>query len=413
MYKLGRAIDECVRNEYFHFPTLFLKQSSEATRITFIGVSHKIFRAKRKSLKSGNITIEIYGISQDYCMSLILSHDILLNSLFSTTLCLKDDLDISRNILQSLKPILFYNNIEIAPSISHVWDIAVSESAMSDDELSMRFYDISDDISFIFNMFIPIQSMIRGCVDTHATLLQFYNINGRKDVVYSIHFDDRKQSRQALLSIQKMLYLRSSEFNCRNIRIPYHLKLCAVKSKCRQLYDEILNLTSDFQSIILSNKENKIDVDTIITEMLYAYILIAKVFYPDYSVFKSFNDMIYRRYTWITVSDTIKYLLSHNVIVQTENKIASEHKALCIKNAQSLFFNFADIIHEWNNFDNCKEEYHFYLKQLKSIKRMRNDNLSLEDVVFEIIEQLFHSFDIADYYHSYIPYCINFVKNEI
>lgn len=255
--------------------------------------------------------------------------------------------------------------------------------------------------------------MVRSCVDTHTPFLQFYNINGRKDAVYSTRFDNGKESRKALLSTQKMLYLQSSEFNCRNIRIPYHPIPCTIKSKCRLLYDEILNLTSDFQSIILSNGENKIDADTIITEMLYAYTLIAKVFYPDYSIFKSFNDMIYKRYTWITVSDTIKYLLSHNMIVQTENKIAREHKALCVANAQSLFTNYADIIQEWKDYDNCKEEYHLYLKQLKSIKRMKHENVSKEDVVSEIIEQLFHSFDIVGYYHSYIPYCINFVKNEI
>lgn len=413
MYNLKRAIAECRRNIFFHFPTLFLKQPPEATSITLIGISHEVFRAKKEYFESGGITIETYEISLDYCMSLILSHDILLNSLFSTTVCLKDDLDISRKILQSLKPILLYNNMEKAPAISQIWDVAVSEPASPDDELAMRFYDISDDISFIFNVFIPIQNMVRSCVDTHTPFLQFYNINGRKDAVYSTRFDNGKESRKALLSTQKMLYLQSSEFNCRNIRIPYHSIPCTIKSKCRLLYDEILNLTSDFQSIILSNGENKIDADTIITEMLYAYTLIAKVFYPDYSIFKSFNDMIYKRYTWITVSDTIKYLLSHNMIVQTENKIAREHKALCVANAQSLFTNYADIIQEWKDYDNCKEEYHLYLKQLKSIKRMKHENVSKEDVVSEIIEQLFHSFDIVGYYHSYIPYCINFVKNEI
>ena len=413
MYNLERAIAECRRNVFFHFPTLFLKQPPEATSITLIGISHEVFRAKKEYFESGGITIEKYEISLDYCMSLILSHDILLNSLFSTTVCLKDDLDISRKILQSLKPILLYNNMEKAPAISQIWDVAVSEPASPDDELAMRFYDISDDISFIFNVFIPIQNMVRSCVDTHTPFLQFYNINGRKDAVYSTRFDNGKESRKALLSTQKMLYLQSSEFNCRNIRIPYHPIPCTIKSKCRLLYDEILNLTSDFQSIILSNGENKIDADTIITEMLYAYTLIAKVFYPDYSIFKSFNDMIYKRYTWITVSDTIKYLLSHNMIVQTENKIAREHKALCVANAQSLFTNYADIIQEWKDYDNCKEEYHLYLKQLKSIKRMKHENVSKEDVVSEIIEQLFHSFDIVGYYHSYIPYCINFVKNEI
>lgn len=413
MFKLDRAIAECIRNKYFRFPTLFLKQSSETTHITFIGVSHEIFRAKRKYLKSGEITIEIYGISQDYCMSLILSHDILLNSLFSTTLCLKDDLDISRNILQSLKPVLLYNNMEKAPAISHIWDVAVNDSIAPDDELAIRFYNISDDISFIFNVFIPIQNLVRSFTDAHTPSLQFYSINGRKDAVYSTRFYNEKQSKQALLSIQKMLYLQSSEFNCQNIRIPFHHIPCTVKVKCRQLYDEILNLTSDFQSIILSGGKEKMNIETIMTEMLYSYILIAKVFYPDYSSFKSFNDMIYKRYTWITVSDTIKYLLSHNTIVLAENKIERAYKALCMTNVQSLFTNYTDMIQKWKDYDNCKKEYHLYIKQLKCIKEMKNEDVSKEDIVSEIIEQLFHSFDIASYYHSYIPYCINFVKNEV
>lgn len=413
MYNLDRAITECIRNEYFHFPTLFLKQSPEAASITFIGISHGIYRARKKSRKSEEATIEIYEISLDYCMSLILSHDILLNSLFSTTVCLKDDLDISRNILQSLKPVLLYNNMEKAPAISHVWDAATSEPATPDNELAMRFYNISDGISFIFNVFIPIQNLIRGCADTHSSSLQFYSIDGRKDAVYSTYFDNGKQSRQALLSIQKMLYLQSSEFNCRNIRIPFHHIPCALKAKHSQLHDELLNLTSDFQVIILSGGKERMNIESIMTEMLYAYILIAKVFYSDYSSFKSFNDMIYKRYTWITVSDTIKYLLSHNMIVQFENKIAREHKAMCMANAQSLFTNYADMILEWKDYDSCKQEYHSYIKLLETIKGMINEDVSKEEVVSEIIEQLFHSFDIVSYFHSYIPYCINFIKNEI
>ena len=44
---------------------------------------------------------------------------------------------------------------------------------------------------------------------------------------------------------------------------------------------------------------------------------------------------------------------------------------------------------------------------------MKVEDVSEEDVVSEIVEQLFHAFDIASYYHSFIPYCINFIKNEI
>ena len=413
MYNLDKAIAECVRNELFHFPTLFLKQSSEPTSITVIGISNDFSRTRKECRERGGVTIEIYEISLDYCMSLILSHDILLNSLFSTTVCLKDNLDISRMILQSLKPILLYNNMKKAPAISQAWDVAASEPVALDDKLAMRFYNISDDISFIFNVFIPIQGLVRSCGGTNTPSLQFYNINGRKDAVYAMRFNNGKQSRKALFSIQKMLYLQSSEFNCRNIRIPYQRIPSMVEVECRHLYDELLNLTFEFQGIILSDGKEKMNVETIMTEMLYAYTLIAKVFYPDYSSFKPFNDMIYKRYTWTTVSDTIKYLLSNNMKVQVENKIAREHWSLCMANAQSLLTNYADLIQEWEDYDNCKVEYLSYLKQLKYIMGMKVEQVSKEDVVAEIVEQLFHSFDIANYYHSFIPYCINFVKNDI
>lgn len=176
MYNLDKAIVECVRNELFHFPTLFLKQSSEPTSITVIGISNDFSRTRKECRERGGVTIEIYEISLDYCMSLILSHDILLNSLFSTTVCLKDDLDISRMILQSLKPILLYNNMRKAPAISQAWDVAASEPVALDDKLAMRFYNISDDISFIFNVFIPVHGLVRSCGGTNTPSLQFYNI---------------------------------------------------------------------------------------------------------------------------------------------------------------------------------------------------------------------------------------------
>lgn len=55
MYNLERAIAECRRNDFFHFPTLFLKQPPEATSITLIGISHEVFRAKKNVLKVGGL----------------------------------------------------------------------------------------------------------------------------------------------------------------------------------------------------------------------------------------------------------------------------------------------------------------------------------------------------------------------
>lgn len=412
MNYLNIAINECVKNDYFHFPTLFLKESSKGTDIIFIGITSEDSQTKRTSQKNRDLSIEIYEISINYCMSLILSHDILLTSLFSKTVCLKDDLDICRKILLSLKPILIFNNLNHAPILPHIWDASIKEPKYPDDELSIRFYNISGDISLIFKVLLPIQGLIKDYAHKTTESLQFYNINERKDAILSIYFNDSEQRRHSLLQIQKMLYIQSTELNCQNIRIPYHKVASPLKVNCRESYFRILDLTIEFQNIVLSGDDEKKCTESILTEMLYAYILNAKIFFPDYLSFKSFNDSVYKRYTNVVVSDTIKYLLSNNVVTYARNKTAREHYTLCMSNAQSLFTNYFDLLTAWKDFRSCKQEYYYYIKQLNYIKEMTCE-AQRNEIISEIVDQLFHSFDIPSYYHSYIPFTVNFVKNEI
>lgn len=411
MQKLSVAIEECKKNNYFNCQTVFLKKNINNTLGTCIGINNTNKQMRKKLIDCKDIAFELYELNIGYCMSLILSHDLLLNSLFSKTICLKDNLDISRNILTSLKAITMYNGDIETPSIAHLWK---TRNYPLNKKLTVLFYDITGDTSFFFKIFMPIQNTLNENSLPNVPSLQFHSNNKRIDAIYTLVFENSIFCKQALSIIQNKLYNNASELNCRNIKIPYQEVPCDIYNKNEYIYIEIVRLIFDFQCIVLSIGENNIIEEAIVTEIIYAYILVAKIFYKNFADFTIMNNRIYKIYAQATASDTIRYLLNYNFINDLEVKISKEHNTLCLSNSQSLFTNYEKMISNWQIIDDCKIEYQSFIIQLQQIKSLiENESVNKEDVILEIFKHLFHSFNISSYYYSYIPYCIKFIHNEI
>lgn len=413
MKKISQEIDICLKKSFFLQQSLFLKQNKENKEMTLVGVNDNNVRMRRKQWEEEGYIICLYELNLETCMSLILSRDILVPSLFTSTLCLKDDLDISRDIFQSLEPILLHNDLEKAPQISCAWDSSEKKVKLNDNKFSIRFYNISSDLNFIFNVLIPIQSHAKNFLDKAVTDLQFYNTTYRKDAVFSLYFNNVKESRDALIAMQKLLYSHSTELLCQNIRIPYYEINYTPDFFSHQVQMDIIEMISDFQSIVLSGTSESTSSDKIITEMIYVYILNGKILYHDFPDFTLTNNKIYQKYSWISMSDNVRYLISHKIMGVLGNKIAKEYHSLCLENASMLFSNYTDMISEWDSFENCKTDYLNYINKLEKLKIIckKNDH---RDLLFEeITKHLFHSFDISAFYLSYIPYCVKFISNEI
>lgn len=412
MTKIEKVIRICIANDYFDLPTLFFSLRNKRGVINLIGISRKEQKRVCKHISIGGIKIDLYIISCSQCRTLILSNNQLLPSLFHQSVCLKDELDISRAILQNITPTLKCNNMEEPLALKTSWGVKQDDILGVDKELSITFEDITSDSTFLSKIWIPMQQVIQRNDSSAIYSLQFYDNGCRKYARCEIYFKTHKTKALTEFRIHEFLYLQATEANCQ--RISFNALFGKPKLYVEQntIHKEVVSLVTDFQNIILAQYQNNIEADTVITELIYAYLLSARIFFDNYATFEPINQNVYNRSVYETASDTVRYLISHRVITSLEQKISKENLKICIDNALSLYDNYALLMSDWKDDSLVKEEYSQFESQLKRIKNMSGNRLN-NSVFFEIVNQLFHSFDISKFYRSYIPYSIKFLGHEI
>lgn len=412
MTKVEKTIQICIANNYFNLPSLFLSLRNKRGIINLIGISRDERGRTCKHIYISGIEIDLYIINCSQCEALILSNDILLPSLFHKSTCLKDELDISRRILQNITPSLKYHSLDEPPVLKTTWEESQPEILCSDKELSITFEDITNDSTFLSKIWIPLQQVIQRNAPSAINSLQFYDNGCRKYACCEVYFKTRKTKALTEFRIHELLYLQATEANCQ--RLAFNTPFGKPKLYVEQnaIYKEIASLVTDFQNIILAQYQNNIEKDTVITELIYVYLLSARILFDNLATFKPINQIVYDRYVYKTASDTVRYLISHRVITSLEQKISKENLKICINNALSLYENYALLMSDWKNDSLVKEEYSQFESQLKRIKNLSDNRLN-NHIFFEITNQLFHSFDISKFYRSYIPYSIKFLGNEI
>lgn len=412
MSKVEKAIRTCIANDYFHLPVLFISLRNKRGVINLIGISREIQKRVCKHISIDGIKINLYIISCSQCMSLVLSNDQLLPALFYQSVCLKDELDISRAILQNIMPALKNNNIEEPPALKTSWNVKQDEILGTARELSITFEDIISDSSFFSKIWIPMLQVIHRNDPSAIYSLQFYDNGCRKYARCEVYFNTHKSKALTELRIHELLYLQATEANCQRLAFNSPSGKPKLYVEQNALYKEVISLVTNFQNIILAQYQNNIETDSVITQLIYAYLLSARIFYDNLTDFKSVNHSVYDRYVYETASNTVRYLISHRVIISLEHKISKENLKICIDNALSLYENYALLMSNWKDNSLVKEEYLHFESQLKRIKNMAG-NKPNNSVFFEIVNQLFHSFDISKFYRSYIPYSIKFLSHEI
>lgn len=412
MTKVDKAIRICIANDFFDLSTLFLSLRNKRGVINLIGISRGNQKRVCKHFSIDGINIDLYILSCSQCMSLILSNNQLIPALFHQSVCLKDELDISRTILQNIMPALKYNNMEEPPALKTSWIVESVDFFDTYKELSITFEDITSDSTFLSKIWIPMQQVIQRNDPSAIYSLQFYDNGCRKYARCEVYFKTRKTKSLTEFRIHELLYLQATEANCQRLAFNTPLRNPKLYIEQNTIYKEVASLVTDFQNIVLAQYQSNIETDTVITELIYAYLLSARIFFDNYAAFEPVNHSVYDRYVYETASDTVRYLISHRVITSLEQKISKENLKICIDNALSLYENYALLISDWKEDSLVKEEYLQFESQLKRIKNMSGNRLKI-GVFFDIVNQLFHSFDISKFYRSYIPYSIKFLGHEI
>lgn len=116
--------------------------------------------------------------------------------------------------------------------------------------------------------------------------------------------------------MQLYLYEHSPELYLQSIQIPYVRVKNHLEILDSDLYQKVVEIVAGIQEYILtlcnSEKDNS---NLVITEVIYAYIFMAKICYEDISLFYQDNIKLYRKYTHICISDNMRYIVNNNVNV--------------------------------------------------------------------------------------------------
>src|SRR5574344_2183008 len=107
---LSKIIKDCHYKNYFDADSLFLKKTKQNGVVTIIAIDKSIKNSNYEDIKLAETRCTLYRMNNNVCLSLILNKDLLISSLFSETVCLKDDLKIARSILLAINPIINTTN---------------------------------------------------------------------------------------------------------------------------------------------------------------------------------------------------------------------------------------------------------------------------------------------------------------
>lgn len=416
---LSKIIKDCHYKNYFDADSLFLKKTKQNGVVTIIAIDKSIKNSNYEDIKLAETRCTLYRMNNNVCLSLILNKDLLISSLFSETVCLKDDLKIARSILLAINPIInTTNNIDVKSiDPKKIWDYSrfISPLDIYPNELSVNFHGIDCDVKFFKNTLIPLLSSLNEVTANFSSLVQFYNSEDRINASYTIFLESPERKNKLLLNMQKYFYLNSLELNMEYIDIPA-VRTHSIFDRHMQLFYYVADIVTEFQSIIISSYNKKdISINLIVTELTYLYIEIAKRLYDNKKDFLKSNIIIRNIFINRYISDNIKFLLSNNIITKYRNKIDRQQQKLCMLNISQIYDNYCNTLNDWENKGIEKIEYTKILNKIDLVKSylIEKDELGNLHVFFvEITKKIFSSFNIVPYYKSYIPYTIIFLKNE-
>ncbi len=411
---LKKILNLCNENNFFDADTLYLKQNIKSNIFKLIAVcGDNGFKGKKK-YKTEDDEIVVYYISYNSCMSLMLNKDILFFALFSSVVCLKDDLSASRAFYQALIPIKKYNNLKGRVSLDNLWKDNILNRKY-EDELSIQFRNISNENEFYQNILIPLSSSFKNLLHHNSSLLQFEECAGKLNATYTLKLKEKDNYNSILNRLIIYLYKYSPELNLSRIAIPY-VRMRNRMSMDRKLSCLIADVITQIQTEIFSKKNNEgISSNTVITTLMYAFIIAGCIMYKSKADFNKVVEKIYKKYSFMAESDVQKYMLSLVGINTVQKKLFNELHALCLSNAVKLNVNYGNIMNKWktSDFNNDFKDFVDLMRELNDYILSEECSFTKDQVFEELTKVLFHSFNIHNYYKSFILFSIKFLANEI
>ena len=405
----AKLIDKCLEKDCFGSDTFLITPKG-----VLVAITEKNLCSKRTSIRINGCNYQMFLLNVNICMSLLLERSPLLILLFSEAICVKDDLNICRKIYLSIKPIKEESGELPLENLDLLWDKTLPRIE-NRDELNIRFDGIGNDILAYHQVVLPILSLMNQHLKDNRGIVQFYKNSHNSFAVYTLCVKEQTQYEKLLGKVQEYLYEHSPELYLQAILIPYVRVKNRLDIMDSSLYQKIVKIVAGVQEYILTlcnlEEENSC---LVITEMIYAYIFVAKICYEDISSFYQDNIKLYQKYTNACVSDNMRYIINNNINVVVKKKLHIEIEAMCRKNYGMMYSNYFESLKNWQKL----EEHlgHFEIEQnlidtnLLDVIRGNNQRFMIFQ---EAIKMLFHTFLIDGYYQAYIVYVPQFLRNGI
>lgn len=402
-------INTCLEKDCFGSDTFLISPNG-----ILIAITEKNVCSKKTVVSINGRIYQMFQLNLNICLSLILERSPLLTLLFSGVICVRDDLDICRKIYLAIKPIEEIYGKLSTENLDFLWDKMLS-NVENKDELSIRFDSIGNDIKTYHQIILPILSLMSQYLKNNQGIVQFYKHNYNCYAVYTLYINKQTQYEKLLEKVQLYLYEHSPELYLQSIQIPYVRVKNHLEILDSDLYQKVVEIVAGIQEYILtlcnSEKDNS---NLVITEVIYAYIFMAKICYKDISLFYQDNIKLYRKYTHICISDNMRYIVNNNVNVIVKQKLHIEIETMCRKNYGMIYSNYFETLKKWQNLD--EHLRHFELEQTLTganfLTAIRGNKQRL--LIFqEVTNMLFHTFLIDSYYQTYITYVPQFLRNGI
>lgn len=423
-----QIVDYCKKRNYFDASTVFLVRLKNTEVIAIVTIYVEDVNPSESTIISENIAYKIIKLPLTDFYKFLLSRDLLFGEMVSNAIFIKDDLSIAPMAQLAAQSIIAYdlNQMDKAVESSQ----CLFEESNSDDgkdSFSMLYMDNSDLQTFINRVFFPLSKFIKQYLHEANFILQTKRQSHDENnlMIELTYFVEPVKRNEMLLTLQKELYTKVSDYKLHKIIIPYKRPLGLIDSMAPNLRDDTYKILSKIsEDVVVDYSEKPLEDNNGVALLIY-YLLASAVYYFDSKEdFFKVNDELYNMLLPCSVAPLTFNLLDGGIVSSVKDKIEREYNLLAKNIYPNLHVNYSEFIKKWESKMLEDDDMSPYLSILSNISnntvwesthtsQYPSLQVNLKALFFiEYYKHILNCFDIPLYYKAFIPFTIKYLANN-
>jgi len=425
---IKQIVNYCKHHNYFDASTVFLAKSKNTETVVVVAVYIENINSFGNTI-SENSAYKIVKLSLTNFYKFLLSRDLFFGELMSNGIFIKDDLSIASIAQLAAQPIIAYNlnkedSVGIENSLFLLKEQNLNEAK---NNFSMLYMDNTDLFTFINRVFFPLSKFIKQYLSEANFMLQTKrrNYNESSLSIELTYFVDTAKRNEMLLTLQKKLYAKVSDYKLHKAIIPYQRPsnlIDLMPSNLRKGTYKILAKVSE--DVVANYSEKPLEDSTSVTLLIYNLLASAVYYFRTKEEFLKVNDELYSILLPCSVAPLTLNLLDSGIISSINDKTEREYNLLAKKIYPSLHVNYSEFLKKWDSKVIEDDDMNPYLSILSDI----SDNTVWESIhisqhpslqinlkalfFIEYYKHILNCFDIPTYYKAFIPFTIKYLANN-